>query len=88
MPFNNQTRNRLARLVSDARNLLTDEFTKQLQEVFGIQPDGTIVPLEKLTHLSDEQTSEASVLRDRVTHLASGLMAEKKPAPFLTASQR
>ena len=79
MPFDNQTRNRLARLVSDARNLLTDEFTKQLQEVYGIQPDGTIVPFEKLTHLSDEQMSEASALRDRVAHLASGLMTEKKP---------
>lgn len=79
MAFDSQIRNKLARLVTDARNLLTDEFTKQLQEIFGIQPDGTIIPLEKLTHLTDEQMSVASVLRDRVDHLAAGLTSEKKP---------
>ena len=79
MAFDSQIRNKLARLVTDARNLLTDEFTKQLQEIYGIQPDGTIIPLEKLTHLTDEQMSVASVLRDRVDHLAAGLTSEKKP---------
>ena len=79
MAFDSQIRNKLARLVTEARKLLNDEFTKQLQEIFGIQPDGTIIPLEKLTHLTDEQMSVASVLRDRVDHLAAGLTSEKKP---------
>lgn len=79
MAFDSQTRNKLARLVTDARQLLTDEFTKQLQEIFGIQPDGIIIRLEKLVHLTDEQASVASVLRDRVDHLAAGLTSEKKP---------
>ena len=79
MSFDKDTRNLLARLVADARSLLTDEFTKQFQEVYGIQPNGTVTDLERMTHLSDEQRATARLLRDRISHLVSGLASEKKP---------
>jgi len=80
MAFDNPTRNRLARLVSDCRRLLTDEFSIQLQQHYGIQPDGQIIPLEQLGHLDDEQRGVAVMLRERISHIASGLTDEKRPA--------
>lgn len=79
MPFDDKTRNKLSRLVGDARRLLVTEFTEQLQELYGIQPDGAMVDLDALTHLDDEQLATASRLRERITHLASGFAGEKKP---------
>lgn len=72
MPFDTQTRNKLARLVAQARQILVDEFTRQLQELYGLQPDGTIIDVDRLTHLGDQERSTARMLRDRVRHLASG----------------
>ncbi|HSN76531.1 MAG TPA: hypothetical protein VL334_15760 [Anaerolineae bacterium] len=40
MPFDQPTRNRLARFVSDARSLLSEEFTRQLQHEYGMDPTG------------------------------------------------
>ena len=78
MAFDTDTRNKLAKMVADARALLNDEFTQQLQEIFGIQPDGKITALEKLAHLDDEQCDTARVLRERVAHISGGLNAGKK----------
>ena len=39
MAFDQTTRNRLARFVSDTRALLTEEFTRQLQNDYGLDPD-------------------------------------------------
>ncbi|HOT29797.1 MAG TPA: SAM-dependent methyltransferase [Candidatus Ozemobacteraceae bacterium] len=72
MAFDTETRNRLSRMVGAARTLLTEEFTRQLQEVHGIQPDGTVTGLERLTHLSDGERAASRALRDRVAHLAAG----------------
>ena len=66
-------------MVAEARTLLSTEFTEQLQEIYGIQPDGIIIELDKLTHLDDEQKAIAAMLRDRVKHLASTMSGEKKP---------
>ena len=79
MAFDTETRNKLARMVADARTLLRGEFTRQLQEIYGIQPDGKITEMKKLTHLDDEQRDVANLLRDRVEHLASGMGKEKNP---------
>ena len=52
MAFDQPTRNRLARFVSEARSLLTEEFTRQLQHEYGIDPaSGEVTALEKLTVL-------------------------------------
>jgi len=79
MAFDTATRNKLARMVAGARTLLAKEFTEQLQEIYGIQPDGILIEMEKLTHLDDEERAVAAILRDRVNHLANNMAAEKKP---------
>lgn len=79
MAFDSATRNKLAKIVAGARTLLSKEFTGQLQEIYGIQPDGTLIKMEKLTHLNDEEQAIATMLRDRVNHLANNMAAEKKP---------
>ena len=38
MAFDQSTRNRLQRFVSEARSLLTEEFTRQLQQEYGLDP--------------------------------------------------
>ena len=69
MAFDKDTRNQLASLVTQCRRHLTDEFTKQCQSSYGIRADGSVVPLEELTHLSDHDLGTARQLRERITYL-------------------
>jgi len=73
MAFDQSTRNRLARFVSDARTLLTEEFTRQLQHEYGLDPtSGTVTPLEKLTALDDARWETASILRETMAYYLEG----------------
>ncbi len=78
MGFDSNIRNSLARMTSEARVLLEKEFTAQLQEIYGIQPDGAVAPLEKFAHLDDEQRETAGIIRGRVEHLAGSELSGKK----------
>ena len=69
MAFDKNTRNELASLVTHCRRHLTDEFTKQCQSSYGIRADGSIVPIDELTHLSDHELGTARQLRERITYL-------------------
>jgi hypothetical protein len=80
MPFDTQTRNRLARLVTVARELITAEFAQQLQSVYGIAASGEVTPLSELGHLDEEQRALAELLRDRVEYLQASSVDEKDPA--------
>jgi len=80
MAFDSQTRNKLQRMVGACRPLLTDEFDDQLQGLYGIYAqDGRVLELEKLTTLDDDDYQIATLLRDRVKHLTSGMASEKQP---------
>ena len=69
MALGQDTRNRLQRFVNDARELLTDEFTRQLQQDYGMDPDaGTVAELSSLTHLDDTRLETAQLLRDIQAH--------------------
>lgn len=69
MPFDQSTRNRLQRFVSDARTLLTEEFTRQLQQVFGLDPDtGEVTDIRRLPELDDAQRETCRLLRDTLEH--------------------
>jgi hypothetical protein len=69
MALDQDTRNRLQRFVNDARELLTYEFTRQLQQDYGIDPEaGAVSELASLTHLDDSCLETAQLLRDIVTH--------------------
>ncbi len=55
MAFDQKTRKRLNDFVGDARVLLTDEFTRQLQQDYGLNPDtGDVTELEALTAASED----------------------------------
>ncbi len=73
MAFDQATRNRLQRFVNDARKVLEEEFTRQLQLDYGLDPkSGTITPIENLRHLNDEQRETARILRDTLDHYCAG----------------
>jgi hypothetical protein len=79
MAFDQGTRNRLARFVSDARILLTEEFTRQLQNEYGLDPDsGEITGLEKLTALDDMRRETARILRETLDYYLAGKTADAK----------
>jgi hypothetical protein len=82
MAFDQKTRNLLQRTVTACRRILDREFTAQLQELYGIQPDGALSPLSELDHLADEQLEIAGLLRARINHLEGG-----EPAEGLTRTQ-
>jgi len=84
MAFDQSTRNRLARFVSDTRSLLAEEFTRQLQNVYGLDPDtGDVTDPARLT-LDNAQRETARLLRETMEHyLASadtGTAAKAKKA--------
>lgn len=69
MAFDQPTRNRLQRFVNEARKALEEEFTRQLQLDYGLDPaSGTVTPMENLRHLTDAQRETARVLRDTLAH--------------------
>lgn len=73
MAFDQATRNRLQRFVTDARRALEEEFTRQLQNDFGMDPvAGTVTPIESLRHINDQQRETARILRDTVDHYCAG----------------
>jgi len=72
MAFDQPTRNRLARFVGEARSLLAEEFTRQLQHEYGLDPtSGEITALEKLTALDDARRETARILRETVSYYCS-----------------
>lgn len=74
MAFDQSTRNRLQRFVNDARRVLEEEFTRQLQNDFGMDPNsGAVANLDSLRHINDAQRETARILRDTLAHYtASG----------------
>jgi hypothetical protein len=69
MAFDDKTRNRLQNFVSEARTLLTEEFTRQLQNDYGLDPTtGEISDIESLTFLDDTRRQTAHLLRDILDH--------------------
>jgi hypothetical protein len=88
MAFDQDTRNQLARFVAAARSLLSDEFTRQLQHEYGIDPaSGEVASLEKLGHLDDARRETARLLRETLDYYLAGAKAPK-PAQRREALER
>ena len=69
MAFDNETRGKLQRFVTDIRALLTEDFTRQLQQTYGMDPaSGEVAPMDSLKHLDDEILESAQILRDVMDH--------------------
>lgn len=79
MAFDQTTRNRLQRFVNDARRVLEEEFTRQLQNDYGMDPNsGAVAELAGLRHINDAQRETARILRETLAHYtASGDMDSK-----------
>ena len=61
MAFDQATRNRLQKFVGDARKLLSDEFTQQLQNTYGLDPvTGGVAELSSLPALSPSENKPRS----------------------------
>lgn len=73
MAFDQTTRNQLQKFVSDARDLLTKEFIRQLQFEYGMDPaTGEVSDLDRLAHLDDNRRETARLLRDTLEHYLAG----------------
>ncbi len=69
MAFDQSTRNRLQKFVNDARKLLSEEFTRQLQNMYGMDPTtGNVVELTSLPSLGPTEQQTAKLLRDTLDH--------------------
>ena len=72
MSFDKGTRNALAKMVVACRTRLTADVTDQLQSTYGLHPDGIAVPVERLGHLTEDQKTGASGLRELLDHFTLG----------------
>ena len=77
MAFDDATRARLQRFVADARSLLIDEFTKQFQHDYGLDPEsGAVASLESLAEVDDRRLAMARILREILDHYLSSDMGQ------------
>lgn len=73
MAFDQPTRNRLQRFVNEVREALVKEFTRQLQNDYGLDPaSGAVTPIDSLRHLNDAQRETARILRVTLAHYKTG----------------
>jgi hypothetical protein len=77
MPFDDQTRSRLAQFVTEARELTSSEFAEQLRSIYGVSASGAIASVADLKDLDEEQRSIAHLLRERVDYLKESFSTEK-----------
>ena len=79
MAFDQSTRNRLQNFVTEARHTLEEEFTRQLQNDYGMDPvSGTTSTLESLRHINDQQRETARILRDTLAHYCANSDTDTK----------
>ena len=74
MAFDQSTRNRLQKFVSEVRSILTEEFTRQLQASYGMDPrNGSIAELNTLDFLDNQGRQAAVILRETLAHYVTAL---------------
>ena len=81
MSFDKDTRNLLAKTVTACRRRLTEDVTDQLRGVFGLHPDGTVLALKEMTHLSPDRIAAAGRLRELLEHYTAGAAGSEKDRP-------
>lgn len=79
MAFDQSTRNRLQKFVTEARRVLEEDFTRQLQNDYGLDPVlGTASSIESLRHINDQQRETGRILRDTLAHYCAGPETDTK----------
>jgi hypothetical protein len=76
LAFDDATRGHLQRFVGAARILLTEEFARQLQQDYGLDPStGDVAGLDRLSDLDDRRLETALTLREIMEHYLAADMA-------------
>ena len=89
MAFDQKTRNLLQRFVADARTLLAEEFTRQLQATYGMNPKtGEVANIQTLSGLTPNQQETAHLLRDTLVHYLANAEKGKEKTRNAAAIER
>ena len=77
MALTKSARSKIFTLVQEIKKLLVKEVEAQLQQYYGIRPDGTILMTEQLTNTDAEIIYTAQLLRQRIEYLKDNLADTK-----------
>ncbi|MDA9198734.1 BREX-1 system adenine-specific DNA-methyltransferase PglX [Schleiferiaceae bacterium] len=78
MALTQGARNKIKSIVQSAKKLLMKEFESQLQQFYGIRPDGTCLLVEELTSREASVIETARLLRQRLHYLEEGIAGSNK----------
>ena len=78
MALTQGARNKIKSIVQSAKKLLMKEFESQLQQYYGIRPDGTCLLVEELTSREASVIETARLLRQRLHYLKEGIAGSNK----------
>ena len=78
MALTQGARNKIKSIVQSAKKLLMKEFESQLQQYYGIRPDGTYLLVEELTSREASVIETARLLRQRLHYLEEGIAGSNK----------
>jgi DNA-binding Lrp family transcriptional regulator len=77
MAISKAARSKIFTLVQEIKKLLVHEVASQLQQYYGIRPDGSILMIEQLPATEPEILHTARLLRQRIDYIKSNLTVEK-----------
>ncbi len=77
MALTKPARSKILALVQDAKRLLMKEVEEQLQQFYGVRPDGTVLMIEQLTTSDSDFIYTARVLRQRLDYIKTNLPDKK-----------
>ncbi|MCS5488897.1 BREX-1 system adenine-specific DNA-methyltransferase PglX [Algoriphagus limi] len=78
MSLSQGARNKIKSFVQAAKKLLMSEFETQLQQFYGIRPNGTCLLVEELTAREASVIETARLLRQRLHYLESTIAGDNK----------
>jgi len=78
MAFTQEAISTIKSLVQEAKKLLMTEFDSQLQQYYGIRPDGSCTFVEELTSTSGSVIQTAQLLRERIDYLKESIPGNNK----------
>lgn len=78
MALTQGARNKIKSIVQSAKKLLMKEFESQLQQYYGIRPDGSYLLVEELTSREASVIETARLLRQRLHYLEEGIAGNNK----------
>jgi hypothetical protein len=73
MALTKPARSKILALVQDAKRLLMKEVEEQLQQYYGVRPDGTVLMIDQLTTSDSDFIYTARVLRQRLDYIKTNL---------------